>query len=79
MLGRYGISLIIPNLFVDDFERDNFKLNNAPLINAFYPQGFREQEEAKRGVIYDMIRPGYAIGGQVQKVPEVSAMMAVAG
>ena len=79
LLGRYGISLIIPNLFVDDFERENFKLNNAPLINAFYPKGFREQEEAKRGVIYDMIRPGYAIGGQVQKVPEVSAMMAVAG
>ena len=77
LLGRYGISLIMPHLFVDDFERDNFKLNNAPLINAFYPQGFNEQEVARRGVIYDMIRPGYAIGGQVQKVPEVSAMRAI--
>jgi len=78
LLGRFGITLIIPNLFVDDFERENFKLNNAPLINSFYPKGFKEQEAAKRGVIYDMIRPGYAIGGQVQKVPEVSAMMAIA-
>ena len=77
LLGRYGISLIMPHLFVDDFERDNFKLNNAPLINSFYPKDFKEQEEAKRGVIYDMIRPGYAIGGQVQKVPEVSAMRAI--
>ena len=66
LMGRYGISLIMPHLFVDDFERDNFKLNNAPLINSFYPKDFKEQEEAKRGVIYDMIRPGYAIGGQVQ-------------
>lgn len=78
LLGRYGITLILPNLFVDDFDRDNFKLNNAPLINSFYPQGFNEQQFAQRGVIYDMIRPGYAIGGMVQKVPEVSAMMAVA-
>ncbi len=78
LLGRYGISLILPNLFVDDFERDNFKLNNAPLINSFYPQGFKEQMMAKRGVIYDMIRAGYAIGGQVQRVPEVSAMMTIA-
>ncbi len=78
LMGRYGITLVMPNLFVDDFERDNFKLNNAPLINSFYPQGFNEQQFAKRGVIYDMIRPGYAIGGQVQKVPEVSAMMAIA-
>ncbi len=78
LLGRYGITLIQPNLFVDDFDRDNFKLNNAPLINSFYPRGFKEQEVAKRGVIYDMIRAGYAINGQVQKVPEVSAMMAVA-
>ena len=77
LLGRYGIALIMPHLFVDDFERDNFKLNNAPLINSFYPKDFKEQEEAKRGVIYDMIRPGYAIGGQVQKVPEVSAMRAI--
>ena len=78
LLGRYGITLIQPNLFVDDFNRDNFKLNNAPLINSFYPRGFKEQEVAKRGVIYDMIRAGYAINGQVQRVPEVSAMMAVA-
>lgn len=78
LLGRYGITLIIPNLFVDDFERENFKLNNAPLINSFYPKGFKEQMVATRGVIYDMIRPGYAIGGQLQKVPEVSAMMAIA-
>lgn len=78
LLGRYGITLIIPNLFVDDFERENYKLNNAPLINSFYPKGFKEQMVAKRGVIYDMIRPGYAIGGQLQKVPEVSAMMAIA-
>lgn len=78
LMGRYGITLIIPNLFVDDFERENFRLNNAPLINSFYPKGFKEQEAAKRGVVYDMIRPGYAIGGQVQKVPEVSAMMAIA-
>ncbi len=77
LLGRYGVALIMPHLFVDDFERDNFKLNNAPLINSFYPKDFKEQEEAKRGVIYDMIRPGYAIGGQVQKVPEVSAMRAI--
>ena len=78
LLGRYGITLIQPNLFVDDFDRENFKLNNAPLINSFYPHGFKEQEVAKRGVIYDMIRAGYAINGQVQRVPEVSAMMAVA-
>jgi len=78
LLGRYGISLIMPHLFVDDFERENFKLNNAPLINSFYPKGFKEQMMAKRGVIYDMIRAGYAIGGQVQKVPEVSAMMTIA-
>lgn len=78
LLGRYGITLILPNLFVDDFNHDNFKLNNAPLINSFYPHGFKEQMLAKRGVIYDMIRAGYAINGQVQKVPEVSAMMAVA-
>lgn len=78
LLGRYGITLIQPNLFVDDFNHDNFKLNNAPLINSFYPHGFKEQMLAKRGVIYDMIRAGYAINGQVQKVPEVSAMMAVA-
>lgn len=78
LLGRFGITLIIPNLFVDDFDRENYKLNNAPLINSFYPKGFREQMVAKRGVIYDMIRAGYAIGGKVEKVPEVSAMMAVA-
>ena len=33
---------------------------------------------AKRGVIYDVIRPGYSLDGVLQKVPEVSAMMAVA-
>ena len=78
LLGRYGITPIQPNLFVDEFDRDNFKLNNAPLINSFYPRGFKEQMMATRGMIYDMIRAGYAIDGQVQKVPEVSAMMAVA-
>ena len=77
LLGRYGISLIIPHLFVDDFDRDNFRLNNAPLINSFYPQGFSEQELAKRNLIYDMILAGYAIDGVVQKVPEVSAMRAI--
>lgn len=76
LMGRYGITLIIPNLFVDPFDGENYKLNNAPLISAFYPRGFKEQEEAQRGVIYDMIKAGYAIGGQVQRVPEVSAMMA---
>ena len=76
LLGRYGITLILPNLFVDDFNVENYKLNNAPLINSFYPRGFKEQKEAQRGVVYDMIKPGYAIDGQVQKVPEVSAMMA---
>lgn len=76
LMGRYGITLIMPNLFVDPFDGENYKLNNAPLISAFYPRGFKEQEEAKRGVIYDMIKAGYAIGGQVQRVPEVSAMMA---
>lgn len=78
LLGRYGITLVIPHLFVDDFDVENYKLNNAPLINSFYPHGFKEQEMAKRGVIYDVIRPGYAINGVIQKVPEVSAMMAVA-
>ncbi len=78
LLGKYGIALVIPHLFVDDFEVDNYKLNNAPLINSFYPHGFKEQEMAKRGVIYDVIRPGYSVDGVLQKVPEVSAMMAVA-
>ena len=78
LMGKYGIALVIPHLFVDDFEVDNYKLNNAPLINSFYPHGFKEQEMAKRGVIYDVIRPGYTIDGVMQKVPEVSAMMAVA-
>lgn len=78
LLGKYGIALVIPHLFVDDFDADNYKLNNAPLINSFYPHGFKEQEMAKRGVIYDVIRPGYSVDGVMQKVPEVSAMMAVA-
>lgn len=78
ILGKFGITLIIPSLFVDDFNAENYKLNNAPLINSFYPRGFKEQEMAKRGVIYDVIRPGYAVDGVLQKVPEVSAMMAVA-
>ncbi len=78
LLGRYGITLVIPHLFVDDFDVDHYKLNNAPLINSFYPHGFKEQEMAKRGVIYDVIRPGYSLDGVLQKVPEVSAMMAVA-
>ncbi len=78
LLGRYGITLVIPHLFVDDFDVDHYKLNNAPLINSFYPHGFKEQEMAKRGVIYDVIRPGYSLNGIIQKVPEVSAMMAVA-
>ncbi len=78
LLGKYGITVVIPNLFVDDFSADNYKLNNAPLINSFYPHGFKEQEMAKRGVIYDVIHPGYSVDGVVQKVPEVSAMMAVA-
>ena len=78
LLGRYGITLVIPHLFVDDFDVDHYKLNNAPLINSFYPHGFKEQEMAKRGVIYDVIRPGYSLDGVIQKVPEVSAMMAVA-
>ena len=76
MLGRYGITPIIPNLFVDEFNAESYKLNNAPLINAFYPRGFKEQMVAKRGVVYDMIKAGYAIDGHVQRVPEVSAMMA---
>lgn len=78
LLGKYGIALVLPHLFVDDFDADNYKLNNAPLINSFYPHGFKEQEMAKRGVIYDVIRPGYSVDGVMQKVPEVSAMMAVA-
>ncbi len=78
LLGRYGITLVIPHLFVDDFDVEHYKLNNAPLINSFYPHGFKEQEMAKRGVIYDVIRPGYSLDGVMQKVPEVSAMMAVA-
>ena len=78
LLGKYGITLVIPHLFVDDFDVDHYKLNNAPLINSFYPHGFKEQQMAKRGVIYDVIRPGYSIDGVIQKVPEVSAMMAVA-
>lgn len=78
LLGRYGITLVIPHLFVDDFDVEHYKLNNAPLINSFYPHGFKEQEMAKRGVIYDVIRPGYSLDGVLQKVPEVSAMMAVA-
>lgn len=78
LLGRYGITLVIPSLFVDDFDVEHYKLNNAPLINSFYPHGFKEQEMAKRGVIYDIIRPGYSLDGVLQKVPEVSAMMAVA-
>lgn len=77
LLGKYGITMIIPHLFVDDFDVENYKLNNAPLINSFYPHGFKEQEMAKRGVIYDVIRPGYSVDGVLQKVPEVSAMMAV--
>ncbi len=78
LLGKYGIALVIPHLFVDDFDVDHYKLNNAPLINSFYPHGFKEQQMAKRGVIYDVIRPGYSVDGVIQKVPEVSAMMAVA-
>ena len=78
LLGKYGIALVLPHLFVDDFDVDHYKLNNAPLINSFYPHGFKEQQMAKRGVIYDVIRPGYSVDGVIQKVPEVSAMMAVA-
>lgn len=71
LFGKLGITLYLPHLFVDDFNQEIHKINNTPLINSYYPQGFIEYRAENRGLIYDMLRPGYSINGEVQQLPEV--------
>lgn len=71
LFGKVGITLHIPCLFVDEFNREIHKLNNTPLINSCFPQGFIEYKSENRGIIYDMLRPGYDIEGETKQLPEV--------
>lgn len=71
LLGKLGITLHMPNLFVDDFNQEIHKINNTPLINSYYPQGFIEYRAENRGLIYDLLRPGYSLNGKIQQLPEV--------
>jgi len=71
LFGKLGVTLFIPHLFVDDFNKELYKLNNTPLINSYYPQGFIEFKTENRGLIYDMLHPGYSINGEVKQLPEV--------
>lgn len=72
LFGKLGVTLYLPHLFVDDFNKELHKMNNAPLINGFFPQGYIEFKAENRGLIYDLLRPGYSINGIVQQLPEVS-------
>lgn len=70
-LGKLGITLFLPLLFIDDFNEETHKVTNTPLINSYFPQGFVEYRAENRGLIYDMLRPGYSINGEVKQLPEV--------
>ncbi|MDO4496850.1 MAG: hypothetical protein Q4B58_03305 [Bacteroidales bacterium] len=69
--GRMGITLLVPALFADDFNPECHKLNNAPLINSFFPHTFMEYKPESKGMIYDVLRPGYSCEGEVRQLPEV--------
>lgn len=71
LLGKLGITLLVPNLYTDEFDKEIHKLNNAPLINSYYPHGFIEFKPENRGLIYDLLRPGYAFNSEVKQLPEV--------
>ena len=71
LLGKLGITLYLPHLFVDDFNNELHKINNTPLINSYYPQGFIEYKAENRGMIYDLLRPGYSLNGEMKQLPEV--------
>lgn len=71
LYGRMGITLLVPSLFADDFNPDCHKLNNAPLINSFFPHTFMEYKPESKGMIYDVLRPGYSLEGEIKQLPEV--------
>lgn len=71
LLGKLGITLLVPSLYTDEFDKEIHKLNNAPLINSYYPHGFIEFKPENRGLIYDLLRPGYAVNSEVKQLPEV--------
>lgn len=71
LYGRLGVTLLMPNLFVDKFNSEIHKLNQAPLINSYFPHGFIEYKPESRGIVYDALHPGYALEGVVQQLPEV--------
>jgi len=73
LFGRMGITLYVPNLFADDFNPEFHKLNNAPLINSFFPHTFMEYKPESKGMIYDVLRPGYSVEGEIKQLPEVCA------
>lgn len=71
LFGRMGITLLVPSLFADDFNPDCHKLNNAPLINSFFPHTFMEYKPESKGMVYDVLRPGYSLEGEIKQLPEV--------
>lgn len=71
LFGKIGVTLHLPHLFVDDFNSELHKINNTPLINSYYPQGFIEYKTENKGLIYDLLRPGYSINGVMKQLPEV--------
>lgn len=71
LFGRMGITLLVPSLFADDYNPECHKLNNAPLINSFFPHTFMEYRPESKGMIYDVLRPGYSLEGEVKQLPEV--------
>jgi len=71
LFGKLGITLYVPHLFVDVYDKELHKLNNTPLINSYYPQGFIEFRTENKGLIYDLLRPGFAINGELQQLPDV--------
>lgn len=71
LLGRIDITLLIPELFVDRFNSENHKKNNAPLINSFFSHGFVEYNPAAKDIVYDVLHPGYFLNGEVQLLPDV--------
>lgn len=71
LFGRIGITLVVPCLFSDDFNPGIHHQVNAPLINNFFPHTFLPYTPDSKGMIYDVLRPGYLIEGEVKQLSEV--------
>lgn len=72
ILGTLGISIIVPQLFAEEFNGELHRNCNAPIVNSFYPKGFDERRQQNRGIICDVLRVGIELDGQSIQMPEVS-------